>query len=192
MDKDATMPVPVEDRELPPAAPDPLPLPDVNPFEDSRFTPLDPRTPKVWRLSIALSGGIFLAALIGGGIIFWFLAPGVSRVLWSVAGAFFLLFLWQAVWYTPRTYRAWGYRIDDRVLEIRKGLWEKSLSLLPLSRLQHVDIQRGPIERKFGLATLTLHTAGTHNATLTLPGLDADEAVRLRDHLLAAGGDDAV
>jgi membrane protein YdbS with pleckstrin-like domain len=171
---------------------EPLPLPDVNPFEDSRFTPLDPRTTKVWRLSIAFSGGIFLSVLVILGIVFSFFASVVARILWGVAGAFFLLFLWQYVWYTPRAYLSWGYRVDDRVLEIRKGILDKTLSLLPLSRLQHVDIQRGPVERKFGLATLILHTAGTHHATLTLPGLDVDEAVRLRDHLLKAGGDDAV
>jgi uncharacterized protein len=169
-----------------------LPLSGENPFEDSRFTPLDARTTKVWRLSIAFSGGIFLAMLVILGIVFSFVAPVVARVLWGLAGAFFLLFLWQYVWYTPRAYNSWGYRMDDRVLEIRKGILNKTLSLLPLSRLQHVDIQRGPVERKFGLATLILHTAGTHHATLALPGLDADEAVRLRDHLLKAGGDDAV
>jgi membrane protein YdbS with pleckstrin-like domain len=64
--------------------------------------------------------------------------------------------------------------------------------LLPLSRLQHVDLHRGPLERAFGLASLILHTAGTHEARITIPGLDADEAVRLRDRLVEVGGDDAV
>ena len=49
-----------------------------------------------------------------------------------------------------------------------------------------------PLERAHGLASLILHTAGTHEATLVIPGLDADEAARLRDRLVAAGGDDAV
>jgi uncharacterized protein len=61
-----------------------------------------------------------------------------------------------------------------------------------VTRLQHVDLRRGPVERQFGLATLVLHTAGTHAASITIPGLDADEAVRLRDRLAEIGGNDAV
>jgi hypothetical protein len=103
-----------------------------------------------------------------------------------------LLSLWLVVWRPPRLYRSWGYRIDERVLETRSGLMFQVRRLLPLSRLQHVDLQRGPIERSFGLASLVLHTAGTHQASITIPGLDPDAAVRLRDHLLEMGGDDAV
>jgi membrane protein YdbS with pleckstrin-like domain len=78
------------------------------------------------------------------------------------------------------------------VLLIRKGVWFRSIKLLPLPRLQHVDVKRGPLQRHFGLATLVMHTAGTHAASIEVPGLDADEALRLRDRLVAAGGDDGV
>jgi membrane protein YdbS with pleckstrin-like domain len=44
----------------------------------------------------------------------------------------------------------------------------------------------------YGLASLVLHTAGTHSANILIPGLDAGEAVRLRDRLVEIGGDDAV
>jgi membrane protein YdbS with pleckstrin-like domain len=44
----------------------------------------------------------------------------------------------------------------------------------------------------YGLASLVLHTAGTHSASIRIPGLDAEYAVRLRDHLVEIGGDDAV
>ena len=76
--------------------------------------------------------------------------------------------------------------------ETRHGIWWRQLQLLPLARLQHVDLHSGPIERSMGLASLLLHTAGTHEATVMIPGLDANEAVRLRDHLVAIGGDDGV
>ena len=66
------------------------------------------------------------------------------------------------------------------------------LSVQPLNRLQHVDLQRGPLERMYGLASLVLYTAGTSSASISIPGLAAAEAERLRDHLVAIGGDDAV
>jgi len=78
------------------------------------------------------------------------------------------------------------------VLETRSGRVFQRARLLPLSRLQHVDIESGPLERMFGLAALVLHTAGTHSANIRIPGLEAVEAARLRDHLIEIGGDDAV
>jgi membrane protein YdbS with pleckstrin-like domain len=89
-------------------------------------------------------------------------------------------------------YRAWGYRLDGKVLETRHGVLFRTMQLLPLARLQHVDLHNGPIERSLGLASLMLHTAGTHEATIVIPGLDTNEAVRLRDHLVVVGGDDGV
>jgi hypothetical protein len=107
-------------------------------------------------------------------------------------GVLVLLCLWSGFWRPVRAYRAWGYRVAERVLETRSGLLFHRTRLLPLSRLQHVDLERGPFERLFGLASLVLHTAGTHSASITIPGLDAAEAARLRDQLVASGGDDGV
>jgi membrane protein YdbS with pleckstrin-like domain len=50
--------------------------------------------------------------------------------------------------------------------------------------VQHTDIQRGPLDRRLGLAELLIHTAGTQMATVRLPGLTADRASALRDALL--------
>jgi hypothetical protein len=102
-----------------------------------------------------------------------------------------LIALWLA-WYPRRAFGAWGYRLDHRVLELRSGVWFRVVRLLPLSRLQHVDLQRGPLERAFGLASLVLYTAGTQEASIAIPGLADAEAVRLRDTLVDTGGDDGV
>jgi uncharacterized protein len=156
------------------------------------FQPLDPRVVPMWRLAnVVTNAMIFLALLV---VLF---LPKIARFgyrSWLFAG-------WGLIaaavmgfdfWWRGREYRAWGFRLDERVLEIRSGVLVERTRLLPLSRLQHVDIRRGLFERRFGLASLILHTAGTHAASMTIPGLDADEAVRLRDHLVAIGGDDAV
>lgn len=119
----------------------------------------------------------------------WLGRLALALVPWSVlllAGI-----LWS-LWYPSRAHRAWGYRIQDQVLEIRSGVWFRVTRFLPLSRLQHVDLHRGPLERAHGLASLTLHTAGTREASVGLPGLAEAEAERLRDLFMVAHGDDAV
>ena len=118
--------------------------------------------------------------------------PGTLIWVGGCWGAFAVLGAWTILYYHPRNYREWGYRLDRRVLLIRSGVWFRTIKLLPLPRLQHVDVKRGPMQRHFGLATLVLHTAGTHAAAIEVPGLGVDEATRLRDQLVAAGGDDGV
>jgi hypothetical protein len=158
----------------------------------AEFVPLDKRVVNLWRLTDLIGLGILLAVALAGCLFVGFgvLENGFwALLLWSLLAA---LCGWVISWYPPRAYHAWGYRIDAKVLETRSGVWFRVVKLLPLSRLQHVDLHRGPLERAHGLASLVLHTAGTHEATVVIPGLDADEAVRFRDRLVAAGGDDAV
>ena len=171
---------------------EPEPFSDQATLADHEFRRLDARVIKLWRTTDLIGYGVLLTGLL---VSIWFTKfARVGFWPWLLAGwfALALLCVWYSLWRPPRYYRSWGYRIDDRVLETRSGVVFQSTRLLPLSRLQHVDIERGPFERMHGLASLVLHTAGTHSASIRVPGLDADEAVRLRDHLLEIGGDDAV
>lgn len=152
---------------------------------------LDQRVIPFWRVSNLIGFGLLLFFLLIGVLVwkvkggpFWWLA----LTGWLLLSAFCV---WFSFWYPVREWRAWGWRIDERVLELRSGVWFRVTRMLPLNRLQHVDLRRGPIERLFGLASLVLHTAGTHSASLTIPGLAAEEAARLRDRLVQLGGTDA-
>lgn len=156
------------------------------------FRPLDPRAIKLWRLTYLISFGIFILVMLGVAVSIGLAAPAARMWMafgWVMLAAFCL---WVSFWHPPRYYRSWGWRIDAKVLEIRSGRMVERTRLVPLVRLQHVDLQRGPLERLFGLASLIIYTAGTHAATTTIPGLEASEAARLRDHLAEIGGDDAV
>lgn len=173
---------------------------EMNPFEQANesmhpapgFQPLDSRVVKLWRASGLIGFGILLLSLL---ILVVVVGVAESRLWIWLAPAWLVIAavtVWFCLWYPPRLYSSWGYRIDAKVLETRSGRVFQRARLLPLSRLQHVDIERGPLERMFGLAALVLHTAGTHSANIRIPGLEAAEATRLRDHLIEIGGDDAV
>jgi membrane protein YdbS with pleckstrin-like domain len=156
------------------------------------YLSLDPRVVKLWKIHSLIASAVLLVI---SGIAVLFLGFG-EIVPWTLLAsgwlALLLLRLYFLFWHQQRVYRAWGYRLDGKVIETRHGIWFRVLQLLPLARLQHVDLHSGPIERSLGLASLLLHTAGTQEATIVIPGLDANEAVRLRDHLVATGGDDGV
>lgn len=80
-----------------------------------------------------------------------------------------------------RIHRRLGYRLGDRLLQVVRGWMFQSDTVVPLVRVQHIDVTQGPIEKLFGVATLVVHTAGTHNSIVTLPGLAPQRAAEIRD-----------
>lgn len=78
---------------------------------------------------------------------------------------------------------SWVHRPGEGVVK-QVGAWWHEEIWLPVSRLQHLDVVRGPLERRYGLATLALFTAGFHHHSVSLQGLDPERAVALRDALL--------
>jgi membrane protein YdbS with pleckstrin-like domain len=98
-----------------------------------------------------------------------------------------LSFSWPAV-----RHRHISFRVDERGIRIRRGVFWRTETSVPKSRVQHTDVSRGPIERGLDLATLIIHTAGTEQASVSLSGLPHDDAYRIRDFLIEGGEGDAV
>jgi membrane protein YdbS with pleckstrin-like domain len=105
--------------------------------------------------------------------------PGV------MAGPVLLIALALVIRVPARRYNARGYQISGDRLRVVRGLLWHSDTVVPFGRVQHIDVNQGPLERFFGLATLTLHTAGNHNASVSLPGLGAELARDMREDIRA-------
>ncbi len=88
--------------------------------------------------------------------------------------------------FLERTFRSWGYVEREDDLYITHGVWFRTLTAVPYGRMQLVEVQSGPVDRSFGLATVTLKTASP-GTDATIPGLEPDEASRLRDRLTELG-----
>ncbi|MBO0901343.1 PH domain-containing protein [Cellulomonas sp. zg-ZUI199] len=126
----------------------------------------------IWAV-VLLVPTVLLAALVG---VPW---------LWAVPALVVVLLVWGAL-LVPRQVRAVGYaeRADD--LLIRRGILLRSLVVVPYGRMQYVDVTSGPLARRFGIATVQLHTAAP-GTDATIPGLPPAEAARLRDRLASRG-----
>ena len=85
-----------------------------------------------------------------------------------------------------RRWLAWGYAERDEDLLVRRGVLVRRTSVVPYGRMQYVDVTAGPLDRRLGLARVTLHTAAAASDA-SIPGLPAAEATRLRDRLAALG-----
>jgi membrane protein YdbS with pleckstrin-like domain len=80
-----------------------------------------------------------------------------------------------------RIYRRLGYAIDGRLLRTVRGWLFHTDTVVPFVRVQHIDVTRGPVDKMFGTASLVVHTAGTHNSVVVLPGLSPDRAAEIRE-----------
>lgn len=96
------------------------------------------------------------------------------------------LFLGWTMWLIPRQVRAIGYAERDNDLLIRKGIMFRELNVVPYGRMQMVDVEAGPIANLLGIASVKLQTASV-GTDAEIPGLLADDAAALRDHLSALG-----
>lgn len=76
------------------------------------------------------------------------------------------------------------WRLDDNGFRLRKGRWWQQEIFVPRTRVQHLDIHNGPMERSRGLATLIIHTAGTESHALKQQGFSLATATMLRDALI--------
>jgi hypothetical protein len=90
-----------------------------------------------------------------------------------------------------RRWAAWGWALDNNEIHVAHGVWTQVYTVVPLSRVQHIDVAQGPVERVFGVARLILHTAGTAHAVVVLPGVSRITAEQLRDTIGAHVGAEA-
>jgi membrane protein YdbS with pleckstrin-like domain len=142
---------------------------------------VSPRLVTLRRGVLLAEVGVLLVAL---GALAWVWSGGRT---WVLAAAGVVLLLAVPAWVlVSRNARSWAYaeRSDD--LFIRHGVLELRLEVVPYGRMQLVDVTAGPLQRRSGIATVTLRTASP-STQASIPGLPPDEAARLRDRLTELG-----
>ena len=132
------------------------------------------------RAEVAAAAGILVVlAGAGTGITAGAAAGAAAAVAIALCGAI-------ALWFVRNRFRAWTYQERDEDLLVSRGVLIRRLSVVPYGRMQFVDVTAGPVERAYRLATVKLHTAAAASDA-RIPGLERDEAARLRDRLAALG-----
>jgi hypothetical protein len=133
------------------------------------------------RCAEVIAAGAAVAAVAGAaaGVTLGAVAV-VIAVAVAIAGSL------AALWFARNRFRSWVYQERDEDLIVERGVLIHRLSVVPYGRMQFVDVSAGPIDRAFRLATVKLHTAAAASDA-RIPGLERDEAARLRDRLAALG-----
>lgn len=145
---------------------------------------LDTRALRVWRIGAAF-GTLFLwiPAIIV--VVITYSADWLWP--WSVLILLFplLITILQVFIIPPLEWRRWRYEVTEREIDMQRGVFVMTRTLVPMSRVQHVDTRQGPLLRYYGLSTVTITTAGGGHE---IPGLSVDVAADVRDRIAALAG----
>lgn len=149
--------------------------------ESVDLQPLERKYLKLLRLEWAFTA-VVLAA-IAAGLIYFLPALRTSYAWTLVAGAALLLMgVYRLMLEKAFPYMA--YAVRDHDILYQSGWIVRSLRACPYNRVQNCSVRSGPLERRASLATLVLFTAGSEGADLRIPGLQQEEADRLRQFIL--------
>lgn len=160
----------------------------MDPFAlEDRWTPVSPRLRSLRRSVLAAVLGVLALVGVGSGLLVAFLDDPVPGLATAAIAVVVLLALGAFAWrLIDRNYQAWGYAERDEDLLVVRGWLFRRMVVVPYGRMQFVDVSAGPLERRFNLATVQLHTAAAASDA-RIPGLPPDEAHRLRDTLARLG-----
>lgn len=125
-----------------------------------------------------------LIVLLGCAVLFFFSEPlrvfplniGIITLVITLIG----IIIWMG-------FNAWknkGYALRQHDILYKTGIFFKSTLIVAFNRVQHAEIQQGPVDRWFGLSSITLYTAGGSASDLTIPGLSPEDAAAIKNHIM--------
>jgi uncharacterized protein len=126
----------------------------------------------IWAVPVGIGcvvGGSALAASDAPGVLAW-LAWLLAVAVVAVGGVAVPLIRW----------RTWRYEVRDEEIDLLRGAAVVRRTLIPMTRVQHVDTQRTPLSDLFELRSVTVHTAAGSHA---IPALRPGDAAAIRDRI---------
>lgn len=147
------------------------------------YKKIDKKAVKAWIIARTLFLVIFAAIYFVG--IYGFLMPIIDNtmvrliihILTVIINGYLLLY---AFLFPLIEYKEWKYSISDDKIELVHGIFVRKKVIIPISRLQFLDVDQGPIHRRYGLSTIRLNTAGGLHE---IPALTNDEAEEISKNL---------
>ncbi|WP_293788645.1 PH domain-containing protein [uncultured Pedobacter sp.] len=134
---------------------------------------------KIIRINLLIIFGL-LGMIMG--ILICFIDEVKANSTWMIpvyvafSGSFFFLF--------SASFKKRGYAIRTHDIIYKRGIIAESTTIVPLNRIQHIELNEGLFSRMYKLGSLQLFTAGGQTGHIHISGIAIDEAKRIRDLLL--------
>jgi membrane protein YdbS with pleckstrin-like domain len=141
---------------------------------------LDPRARTMWYVSESIQCMIWLVMLVAAAWALVRFTPVTEWWVYLVVGGLVVLSIAQTVIGPGLRYRYWRYEIREDEVDLQHGWLVQARQLVPMSRIQHVDTRRGPLQQRFGLASVVFFTAA---GSMEIPALSVAVAAEVRDRI---------
>ena len=151
-------------------------------IEDVNFHPLEKGFLVVERISLLIFMGILLTI---GMVFFYFIDSLREPLIISAAVTVFGLVVLLRLIAINISYKYSGYALRERDVLFRNGWLKRKTRVVMLNRVQHVSVQSGPLERRFGLSSVSIFTAGSSEADFTINGITEETAQRIKTWISA-------
>lgn len=92
----------------------------------------------------------------------------IVETIWSIFIQPFLL------------YKFWRYHVDEEYLQLKSGALNEKHELIPMTKVQSVQTNQGPLLRRYRLYSLSIETMGSTHA---IPALSKETAIALRNEI---------
>jgi len=141
---------------------------------------LDPKALRVWRIQALVAGVPALLAAIVLAVVL-FVVVGASEAVSSLPVVAVLT--WLVLWLTAvpaYRYRRWRWEVTTNEIRLQRGVIVIERTVIPMTKVQHVDTSQGPISGAFGLSEVRVWTAAGAHA---IPALADEHAAQLRDRI---------
>ncbi len=156
-------------------------LPENLPAIDAKdFTGLDRKYLKIIIIRI-----VFFFLLMSGGLTaFVMLSEGIPFRIVSITGGSVIAFVTILSFIIAILgFSRKGYLVREQDISFKKGLITYKLTTVTFNRIQHVEVNQGVISKMLGLSSVKIYTAGGSYSDLSIPGLPAPDAQRLKSYL---------
>ena len=157
-------------------------LPDVASLQ---LHPLESNYKKVrilgWAIFALIIAGVIPTVLLVAGpeVKEWFLVIGIPffgvLIILSFISSYYGFF-------------QMAYALRSRDILFKKGLIFRKTTIIPFNRIQHCEVNHGPIDRMFNLSSLKVFTAGGQSSDLEIPGLTETRAQMIKDYIIGKAG----
>ena len=145
------------------------------------YQPIDKKYLTILRLEWLIT----VLVLTSVAVLLYFFLPAMQRAAAGVstAAVLLLVLVFQRV-AIEKSFPRKAFAVRQKDVIYRYGWLVASVKICPFSRIQNCTLVSGPLESRYGLATLEIFTAGSGGADMRIPGLEKGLAERLRQYIL--------
>ena len=146
------------------------------------YEKLDKKAILSWRIRRIISFFVILITVVAGLLILnnTELDNNYRNYIYIATGLLLLYKLIGIILYPIIEYKQWRYAITEDKVEIRHGIFFITTTVIPIIRVQHITISRGPIYRKLGLSAVKIFLA---SGSFEIEGLRENIANTISENL---------